>query len=487
MKKDKTKGKKTEEEKKNPIHKDYSLHSNLKFIFGTMFKEEKLLKLLIPVGILVAPIMSYLWTFMSKIVIDMISDKSEIKTLIATMVLFTAIQITSTMLNTAFWSSTWYRYIGVRMSLLTRLNRKAMSIKFEHLENPDVMDANQKAQNSSGGNEQGIEGMMRTGVDLLTGLAVVIVGIAIMGTLHPLIIILLLVTTTLSFIMNDRGNAYTKKTVWDVLIPWWRKNSYMRDISTDFKAAKDIRVFRLSDWLNTKMYELDRFRVKMQCKNERNWFIIGAFDELMWALSQIGIYSLIVYEVVKCDLSIGNAVLYVSTAGTFYSQMSSVLKKISYLLKTNREVSDFRSFLDFEGGDDDKNTTVPPVCDKYTIEFQNVSFKYPKSDKYALKNLNLELSPGERLAVVGLNGAGKSTFIKLLLRLYEPVEGRILINGTDINTYNLRAYYSLFAPLFQEVELFAFPLGENISMATRNQQIRSASRNAYRCRALMNL
>jgi ABC-type multidrug transport system fused ATPase/permease subunit len=341
-----------------------------------------------------------------------------------------------------------------------------MTVNFEHLENSDVMDAFRKAQNSSGGNEQGVEGMMRTGVECMSKLSVAFVGFIIMGTLHPLILLLLCVTAALSFVVNDKVNAYTKKTVWDVLAPWWRKNSYMNNISTEFKAAKDIRMFSLKEWLLAKCRELNEYRYNMQKKNERNWFWVGEFDNVMWALSQVGIYVFIINAVIKKDVSIANAFLYVTTAETFYDSVSSVLKNISALRQRNREVSDFRSFLDFEGGSLGDGGLPVPECNKYEFVFENVSFSYPKAEKCALKDLDLTLKPGERLAVVGLNGAGKTTFIKLLLRLYDPTGGRILLNGVDIRAYQRRSYYHLFAALFQEVELFAFPLAENISMDT---------------------
>ena len=88
--------------------------------------------------------------------------------------------------------------------------------------------------------------------------------------------------------------------------------------------------------------------------------------------------------------------------------------------------------MDFDGGDSDNSGKPFPEAEKYEFEFRNVSFKYPKSENYALKNLSLKLNAGERLAVVGLNGAGKSTFIKLLLRLYEPTEGEILLAGPTV-------------------------------------------------------
>lgn len=460
------KRKSKEEEEKNPIHKDYPLSSNLRFIFGTMFSQEKALRYLIPIGIIVAPFMSYLWTFTSRNVIALITKEQDWQVLLPLVLTFTMMIMLACIVNTYYWSSTWFRYIGVRMKLLTKLNRKAMTVDFQHLEDPDVMDAFRKAQNSSGGNEQGVEGMMRTGVDFLVKLAVALVGLIIMGTLHPLILLLLCMTAACSFVMNDRVNALTKKTVWDVLAPWWRKNHYMNYISTDFEAAKDIRMYGLKDWLLEKCRELNVYRYNMQKKNERNWFWAGVFDVLMWALSQAGIYAFIVYSVVKKDISIANAFLYVATAETFYNSINEVLKNISALRQRNREVSDFRSFLDFDGGDPEGDGIPVPEYESYRFEFDHVSFQYPKAEKYALKDLCLTLEPGERLAVVGQNGAGKTTFIKLLLRLYEPTEGHILLNGVDIRTYQKKSYYHLLAPLFQEVELFAFPLAENISMDT---------------------
>lgn len=105
-----------------------------------------------------------------------------------------------------------------------------------------------------------------------------------------------------------------------------------------------------------------------------------------------------------------------------------------------------------------------PKKEKYTIEFKNVSYKYTKAKEYALKNLNLKISAGEKLAVVGINGAGKSTMIKLLLRLYDPTEGTILLDGVDIKKYDKEDYYKIFSPVFQDIEVLAFPIAEHIAM-----------------------
>lgn len=472
-------GKKKEDEKKNPLTKEYSLWSNICFIFGNMFRYQKALIWLVPLPVFIHPITGYLWTFVSKYVIELITDERSWQELVPLILIFFVIMLVALCLNTFYWSNTWYRYIGVRMSLMIRLNRKAMSVRFEHLENPDVMDAFQKAQNAAGGNSDGVEGMMHSGTNFINNLAVVIVGILIMGTLSPWIILLVVFTGLISFIGHDWANAHAKKTVWDVLSGWWRKNNYMNYITTDFTAAKDVRMFSLSDWLMKKRVELDDYRYQMQIKNEKIWLISGVIGNFAWALSQLGVYGFIIYSVVHRNVSVADAFLYVSAAGTLYQHITSVLRDYADLRQKSRQVCDFRSFLDFEEEEvitEDECASIDANAEnslkkvpgnvKYEFVFENVSFKYPKAEKYALKNLNLKLSSGERLAVVGLNGAGKSTFIKLLLGLYEPTEGRILLNGTDIREYDKDSYYSLFAPVFQEVYLFAFPLAENVSMDT---------------------
>lgn len=104
--------------------------------------------------------------------------------------------------------------------------------------------------------------------------------------------------------------------------------------------------------------------------------------------------------------------------------------------------------------------------DAYEIELQNVSFRYPGSQEYALKNVSMKFKAGERMAVVGQNGSGKTTFIKLLCRLYDPTEGRILLNGRDIREYDYLDYMSIFSVVFQDFRLFAFTLGQNVSAGT---------------------
>ncbi len=456
--------KKADDKKKNPLHRDYGVWSNIRWILGAMKRSEPKLLALIPVGMVCAPMMNYLWTFISKFVIDMITGDAGWEALLWLMGIFTLIQASSTMMNTYYYNDCWWRYIKTRLDLISEKNEKVMSVDFQNLEDPDFMDCFQKAGNACGGNDVGIEGMMRKLMDFLQSLAVVAVGLVILGTMNVLVVLIMLALCTVNFIIQDRTNAGAKKKVWDPLATWWRKDNYMRWQITAFEPAKDIRLFGLRDWLAEKFREIKRKRYKAQKSNAKMWFIASVLGNILWAVSQCAVYAWLIYAVVRGEMTIGNFSLYLASALTLYQYVSQLLNGVGALLARSREVDDFRSFLDFKDSGDNETGKPVPELSEYAFEFRNVSFKYPKAENYALKNLSITLNAGERLAVVGLNGAGKSTFIKLLLRLYEPTEGEILLNGVNIKEYDKRSYFRIFSPVFQNVELFAFPLAENVSM-----------------------
>lgn len=468
------------EKKKNPYHIEYGLFSNLKFIFGKLFHYDKFFFFLIPLGMVTTPIMRYLWTFLLKFIIDFVTQGRAWTDLLVLMLIFAGTQTAVTLADTYFNSEPWWRLIPVRMRMLVELNRKSMTIDFEHLENPDVMDCHQKAHDAAGGNSNGIEGQMRQSINLLTTLMVVIVGVFILSSMNLYIILLMIVISFINFIVSNIANKVSKFTVWDRLAPWWRRHWYIQSTTTDFSAAKDIRMFGLRDWLLTKYRELNKIRLAAQKRNAKIWFITSCISNLLWIVSQGFVYFWLIRSVVQKEIGLGDFSLYLASSGTFFQYISNFLNMISGLLARNREVDDFRSFLDFNGGDREDLGVPVPESDSYEFVFENVSFQYPKAEKYALEDLNLTLKAGERLAVVGLNGAGKTTMIKLLLRLYRPTKGRILLNGQDIQTFQKKSYYRIFAPVFQQVELFAFPMAQNVSMKTAEDTVNEKALQSLR-------
>lgn len=470
------KNKEEEKEKKSPYHKEYGAIKNLTYIAGNMNRFDPKIKLYLIFAAITAPLMNYLWTFMSKFVIDSVTDESKgVKDLIIALSITFLVQMVVTILRSYENSQLWHRYILVRFKMMNRQNRKSMEMDFEMLEDADVMDTYQKAKNAVSGNNEGVEGMMHLIERVLEVIITVAIGLAIIGTLSLPIVIGMTAMAVINFLIKNHTGKVTKKVIWDPLATWWRKSWYMGNLATDFNAAKDIRMFGLKDYLADKFHKLNEERIEAAKKNELIWWCTSLIGNILMVLSQAGVYAWLIYSVFKKSMTIGNFTMYLGVSATFLSHVVSLLDTGNDILARSREVDDFRSFMDIDGRHDTGSKHVPEY-DEYEFVFENVSFKYPKADKYALKNLNLKIKAGERLAVVGLNGAGKTTFIKLLLRLYEPVEGRILLNGTDIKEFIKDEYYKIFSPVFQDINLFAFPLSENVSMKTPEETDREKAK-----------
>lgn len=463
MKKNKEKEKNT-----NPYHKEYGVISNSVHAVKSMTDYSKKFIPLIMIGFICAPIMQYLWSFISKFVIDMINDNRQVSALILLMTGFAVIQILSTMLN-SFYKSKYYLYIGARFRQIKLKNRKIMSVNYECLEDKDIMDCYQKANNACNSNNVGVEGMMRSIVNLIMIIPIIVTGIVILGTMNIFIVIAMIICAVVQFFISNRTNKKAKEKVWDPLAPWWRKHNYLVYTTSDFSAAKDIRMFGLRDWLTDKFKALNKERYEAQKMNSKIWLFASIANTVIWTVIQAAVYAWLILSVVNGNMSIGNFTLYLASSMTFFEYINNLLNAVSDLFAKSREYDDFRSFMDIDGGENNSVGKEVPVLSQYEFTFRNVSFKYPKAENYALKNVNLTLKAGERLAVVGLNGAGKTTFIKLLMRLYEPTEGEIILNGVNIKEYNKNSYYSIFSPAFQEVNLFAFPLFMNVSMLSEEQ------------------
>ena len=499
-------------EEKNPLHKEFGLFSNFNYVFNAMKKYSKILVCMLPLGFIILPIQRYLWSFITKFVMDIVTTGKGIRELLIIVAVFSIISLVVSCLQTFYNNKVFVQCIVVRMRVILQKNLLMMKMPFEYTENPDVLDCCQKASNAVNGNSEGIEGMEHQIFAFVEQLGIVIAGLFILGTMNIWIVLAMCALAFINFLISNWASKYSKRTIWDPLAPWWRKRWYMNIALSDFSYAKDVRLFGLKKWITDKFIELNKERFEAQRRGARLWFWVGVCSSVFWLVFQGAVYEYLVNGIVTKSLTLGNFTLYLTSATTFFECISSLLNCFTQMMQKSREIDDFRTFMEIESivkeivgssptmtgntSPTPQKTTMSfsrvtrkssqktksfsrltresplpevPSYDFYEFEFKNVSFKYPRAEKYALKNLNLKLKAGERLAVVGLNGAGKSTFIKLLLRLYEPTEGKILLNGVDISTYDLESYFNVFAPVFQDINLFALTFAENVSMESHDQ------------------
>lgn len=453
---------------KDPLHTEYGILKNSVYILGKMYQYKFFLPWIMLLGVITGSLMQYLKSFIGKFVIDMIqmqssSDEKDFASLFLLLIIITSIELLAMALNILANNRIWFNITYVRMRMISERIYKVLSMEYQTLENPDILNMAEKATQATAGNTNGIEGMMHSVYNIGTNIVLMAITIVTVVTLDWKLIVILSVVSLLQFLFFKHTVKRDKNEVWDTLASVWRKNNYMERATQDFDYAKDIRLFGMKGWLLDKQHEILEEKQNKMLHSRNLWMMNAVFANLTSIISEGAVYGILIYSVIKTDMSIGDFTLFLGLSSTFSSTLTSFLNSLGQFKEQSMQTDDFRSFIVYEN--ESVNDTVPlPKMDKYTFEFKNVGYRYKGAEEYALKNLNLTFEAGKKLAIVGLNGAGKTTFIKLLLRLYDVTEGEILLNGIDIKRFKRNDYYTLFAPVFQNVEMFAFPISENISM-----------------------
>ncbi len=250
-------------------------------------------------------------------------------------------------------------------------------------------------------------------------------------------------------------------------------NYMLNNVFGNEKAGKIIRIYSMEDMI---MENTARFQGKSRAYFARMCDVGNAADNannLVNSVFAVGAYLLAALKVVAGAVTVGAFTQYVGALNQFGSACFSLIAGHGELRKICTTMTDFLAFLDMENLHASGSIPVEKRDDgEYELAFENVSFRYPGSETFVLKNVDFKLRIKGKLAVVGRNGAGKTTFIKLLCRLYEPTEGRITLNGTDIRKYDEEEYRRIFGVVFQDFKLFAFPVWENVAAGYERQDHR---------------
>lgn len=242
-------------------------------------------------------------------------------------------------------------------------------------------------------------------------------------------------------------------------------NRYSRGFPTSNSMGKDVRIYRLAPIGE----ELDRRAIDMQTKFfSEFWNTMFKYIDLPESgvnfLINTLSYLFTCYYCLAGVFPIGSVIKYVGYLNRFTGNAELLFENIFQLKYNTVFLEQYLEFFDIKNDMYQGSLSVEKRSDrKFDVEFKNVSFCYPGSDEFAIKNINFKFRVGEKLAVVGMNGSGKTTLIKLLCRLYDPTEGEIVMNDFNIRKYDYRQYLDLYSVVFQDYNLLAFSLGQNVA------------------------
>ena len=462
-------GERDENGKYKVPHTCYGLMGNLKFLFRKIWKYRRLLVLLFVFGAVTQSVMRYLWSYIGKFMVDMIEAQAAMNTaelfpLVRLLGVVALVEVIAIGGQTIVSNRVYFNMTFVRFQMITEKNDKLLSMNYQMLEQPHILDLHQRASNALSGNWQGFEGMMNRMYIVAAQVVTMIVTAGTIIVLDPRLLLVLTAAMLINYGSQRWSIRDDKKHFWDATSTTRRQMSYMERCTQDFDYAKDIRLFSLKPWLLKKQKGiLTDYQKKFN--RSRNFWLRHSFIYSSTSLIASAVmYYILITQVMHESVSIGDFTLYLGLCSAFSQALSDFYDNFGQLQFASNMVDDLRTFMDLEVEKEEDCLDISVLGDTFHFEFRDVCFRYEGAKEDTIKHLNLSFPAGQRLAVVGLNGAGKTTFIKLLLRLYDVTGGEILVNGYNIKRFRRKDYYRLFAPVFQNVELFAFPLAENVSM-----------------------
>ena len=399
-----------------------------------------------------------------KYIIDVVSEGKDYYRVAVALALFVVFVVITNLFTTLFYEISMPKQKQkLYFAVYKTIYEKAAKMDYEAYDNPEFYNDLVLAMNSM--NERAYSVLADT-QDVLTNVISVLTIGAVIVSIDPICLLFVIVCVA---IMTPIGRLIAKVNVerTEVMTPFDRKNLYFSRVFYLQDYAKELRLSGAGKMIETRYNKnvFDRIRT-ISPYLTKQWKLYFCQEALpMTLLIYLGVTLLMGYKaIVEKSVTMGD---FAATFNGASSISTSVFALTSHLAINVREnglyVGKFRKFMNAkEKMVSGTKTTVfenPAV-----IKFENVSFKYPGTEKYVLKNINLTITPYKKVALVGYNGAGKTTLTNLLLRLYDVTEGRITINGVDIKEWDISSYHRNFAAVFQDFSLFGATIGENIAM-----------------------
>ena len=454
-----------------------SMKDMLKFISGI---SPGFLPLMI-LEALIATAVVYINIILGAQILDGIAYQTE-RELIRTALLMVGLNLA---LGLARWGiNKWLIIIRRRIedSVSKQITEKCLNLDYQILEKTETMDYIQRAESASTANG-GIPYYCTRLSQGITQVASIVYAIIILSGFfqksgnseQPLldmmmspqagIILLILMGAVISvtFILAKKE----RRLSYDILeynIKGNRQFGSYFQFLFNYNYGKQVRIYHMLPMIQVKKKKIQKdftdFNYKVSNKTIRLQIASDAVSIVLLLLY----YGFVGLKAAAGGISLGEMTLYIGALTSFSDNLSGLCISLNYISLQNDYLSNYVNFLRLENEKYDGTLPIEKRLDHdYELEFRNVSFHYPNNDELVLKNITTKIRVGRKLAIVGKNGSGKSTFIKLLCRLYDPTEGEILLNGIDIKKYDYDEYRQIFSVVFQDFQLFSFPVAQNVA------------------------
>ena len=448
---------------------------NIWRIIRHCWEQDRAIVLVMLFRALTTSVISLVGVYLTKLIIDEITGQNRLEVLAFIVVSAALVILLCNIVGSNASAKVWYRIVMLRLKLVLQRGRKLMGMDYQMTENPDVMDKLARSNKAAAGHICAVSEIMGGLFHFVPNFLVTIAGyLLILLQVSPVLIGFVLLTILLEYYGNQKFNRILRELD-QKFAPLERRCEYCEEQMADAVFSKEIRVYKLHRLL-LKQYDRCCFEIlRWLRRSEKQALPIRIFNALI-NLVRYGAVSVFLYwQVTERGMSVGNFSLYLSTVIAFSTTMVSMIRKLTDLGRYTGLLEDFYAFLDLPerpGGKAIPEGTGEPIV------MDRVSFTYPGGDLPVLRDLSLTLHPGEKLALVGVNGCGKTTLIKLLTGLYRPTSGAVRYGDRNILEFDRNAWYDQFSTVFQDVNTFAMTIAENVALCEAAEVDYSKARDA---------
>ena len=432
-------------------------------------------------------LVSYFPIYMSSLIVNELASTQNSDRLIMlaliTIIGFLVLSIIRKIINVQYSLHNNYAYHSIAFNMLDYQNK----MKYTYLEDSDVEKMKQQIYNYQNATGAGINRLMYVAQALVYAFVNIITAIVltislfvtnskiqytgIVGFINsPYSFVVILLVMTISILLSMIISIKHQNKIIDLYKQLEKDNTLLMNMMSTYGYSSYVNGINdvIYD-IEARVAEKDFYIREAHRIQTKTAIILKTLDILQTIIVMIYIAG----KIYTKSIMVGDFMLYVAAITRFVTGVSSLVNHIGGLVYNNQFL---KLLFDYYDLPDDRYLGTLPIekrsDNEYEIEFKNVSFKYPKTDFWALKNVSFKFKIGERLAIVGMNGSGKTTLIKLLSRLYEPTEGVITLNGIDIKKYDYDEYQSIFSVVFQDFHIFAFSISDNVSCSLNGDKVK---------------
>ena len=437
----------------------------IQYLFTETWKYRRLFFLLYLLDILLKAIQPFINVVFPKVIIEQFIGEKNLEKIIFFTALMVLLNVVINILLVFASEHLGKTYNDALQRLFeAKLAFKNMVIGYEYTENKQNLDESQKAKTGiSLDYSGGVQGVTGSFSGLISNAITLMGTIGLVISKSPLLLVVIVVNVLINSIVNKKKNnlqVYQFKRLSQLS----RAFNYIYFTLTDIRYAQDIRLYNADVLMSKKADTYNQEQSDIMKQQQRTIFGYLRISSINMAIASGVSYFYLGYLALNGYISIGDFTMLAATSTTFLGALNGIISESLDLQKKCTYAYEYVHYMNKSNNFNNEGNVKIASADKFVIEYKNVYFSYPGTYDYALKNVSIRIESGEHLSIVGLNGAGKTTFIKLLCRFYQVTSGEILLNGINIWEYDYREYMQMISAVFQDFKLLALSIKENITL-----------------------